>query len=74
MKETVLGQIKPRGAMVRSGVVNKHGKGGKGGKVATGKTKRAPQTRSSRAGLQVGFSVATDSSACSFRSEGFTDF
>ena len=29
------------------------GKGGKGGKVGAGKSKKAPQSRSVRAGLQV---------------------
>ena len=31
------------------------GKGGKGGKVGSGKSKKAPQSRSVRAGLQVRF-------------------
>lgn len=31
------------------------GKGGKGGKVGTGKSKKAPQSRSLKAGLQVRF-------------------
>ncbi len=36
------------------------GKGGKGGKVGSGKSKKAPQSRSVRAGLQVRtFTLAT---------------
>ena len=31
------------------------GKGGKGGKVGSGKSKKAPQSRSIKAGLQVNF-------------------
>ena len=34
-------------------MVGKGGKGGKGGKVGAGKAKRAPTSRSVKAGLQV---------------------
>jgi len=34
-------------------MVGKGGKGGKGGKVGAGKSKRAPTSRSVKAGLQV---------------------